>query len=150
MNIILITLFFLAIIRLDVYNNIIRFRKELIMKKLICLVLSLVLVLGLTGCMVTDEVTGEQKVDTTSIILLVVMGGVFYFFMIRPQNKQKKKDKEQRESMEVGDGVTTIGGIVGRIVSIKEDTIVIETSADRTRIRFSKGAIQDIEKLKVD
>jgi preprotein translocase, YajC subunit len=120
------------------------------MKKFLCLVLSLLLVLGLTSCMTTDEVTGESKMDPMSIILMIAMVAALYFMMIRPQNKQKKKEKELREGMEVGDGVTTIGGIVGRIVSIKEDTIVIETSADRTRIRFHKGAIQDIEKLKVD
>ena len=119
------------------------------MKKILCLVLSIILMLGLTACMVEGE-DGTQTMDPMSIILLVVMAGVFYLFVLRPQNKQKKKDKEMRESMEVGDGVTTIGGIVGRIVSIKEDTIVIETSADRTRIRFHKGAIQEIEKLKLD
>jgi len=55
-----------------------------------------------------------------------------------------------RSSMEVGDGVTTIGGIIGRVVSIKEDYIVLETSSDRTRIRLHRGSIQSIEKLKLD
>lgn len=116
------------------------------MKKILCIVPVLLLALFLVGC--TNPETGEP--DYISMALIVVMIGVFYFVMIRPQNKQKKKEKELRANMEVGDGVTTIGGIVGRVVSIKDDTFVLESSNDRTRIRFHKGAIQEVEKLKLD
>ncbi len=76
------------------------------------------------------------------IILLVV---VFYFFMIRPQKKQEKKDAEMRNALAVGDEVTTIGGIIGKVVSIKEETFVLETTKDRTKIRFLKGAIRSVD-----
>ncbi len=69
----------------------------------------------------------------------------FYFFMIRPQRKQEKKDAEMRNALQVGDEVTTIGGIIGRVVSIKEETFVLETTKDRTRIRFLRGAIRSVD-----
>ena len=73
--------------------------------------------------------------------LLVLM----YFFMIRPQKKQEKKDAEMRNALAVGDEVTTIGGIIGKVVSIKEETFVLETTKDRTKIRFLKGAIRSVD-----
>ena len=76
------------------------------------------------------------------IALLIV---VFYFFMIRPQKKQEKKDAEMRGSLQVGDEVTTIGGIIGKVVSIKEETFVLETTKDRTKIRFLRGAIRSVD-----
>ena len=82
--------------------------------------------------------------------LILIMVVVFYFLFIRPQKKKQKEEKEMRGALEVGDGVTTIGGIVGRVVSIKDDTFLLETGSDRTRIRFQKFAIQNVEKLKLD
>ena len=79
---------------------------------------------------------------------LIMIGGllvVFYFFMIRPQKKQEKKDAEMRESLQVGDEVTTIGGIIGKVVSIKGETFVLETTKDKTKIRFLKGAIRSVD-----
>ena len=76
-----------------------------------------------------------------SIVLLVLMFALLYFFMIRPENKRKKQAQAMRDSLTVGDEITTIGGIVGTICQVKEDTIVIETSADRVRIEFTKWAI---------
>ena len=64
-----------------------------------------------------------------------------YFFTIRPQKKQQKKEQEIRESTQIGDEITTIGGICGRVVAVKDDTIVIETGSDRTKIKFQKYAI---------
>ena len=77
----------------------------------------------------------------SSIIMLVVLFAVFYFMLIRPENKRKKEAQNMRDSLAVGDEITTIGGIVGTICQVKEDTIVIETSADRVRIEFTKWAI---------
>lgn len=71
------------------------------------------------------------------ILLIVVM----YFFMIRPQQKKQKEEAKMRANLRVGDELTTIGGIKGRVVSIKDDTITIETSNDRTKIVFEKAAI---------
>ena len=76
------------------------------------------------------------------IVLMIVL---FYFFAIRPQKKQEKKDAEMRNNLQVGDEVTTIGGIIGKVVSIKEETFVLETTKDRTRIRFLRGAIRSVD-----
>ena len=78
---------------------------------------------------------------TETIIMLVVMIGVFYFMLIRPENKRKKEAEQMRSSMKKGDKVTTIGGIVGTVVDIKEDKFVIETSADQVRVEFAKWAL---------
>jgi len=79
--------------------------------------------------------------DSTMLIMLVVMIAVFYFFMIRPENKKKKEAENMRNSLKPGDNITTIGGIVGDIVSVKDETIVIETSADKVRVEFTKWAV---------
>ena len=76
-----------------------------------------------------------------SIGMLVVLFAVFYFFIIRPQKKQEKQTNEMRNSIEVGDEITTIGGVVGKIVSIKDDVIVIETGADRVRVELARWAV---------
>ena len=77
--------------------------------------------------------------------MIVVLFAVFYFFMIRPQKKQEKRDSEMRDSLAVGDEVTTIGGIIGKVVSIKGETFVLETTRDKTKIRFLKGAIRSVD-----
>ena len=87
---------------------------------------------------------GENMLPTT-LITIVLFGVIIYFFMIRPQKKQEKKDQEMRSSLAVGDEVTTIGGIIGKVVSIKEETFVLETTKDRTKIRFLKGAIRTVD-----
>lgn len=79
--------------------------------------------------------------DFSMIIMLVVMLAVFYFLMIRPENKRKKAVTEMRNSLKVGDEITTIGGITGTICAIKEKTIVIETGADRVRLEITKWAV---------
>lgn len=79
------------------------------------------------------------------IVMLVVMLGVFYFFMIRPENKRKKEAEQMRSSVKNGDKVTTIGGIVGVIVDVKEDRFVLETSADQVRIEMMKWALSTNE-----
>ena len=76
-----------------------------------------------------------------SIVLLVLMFALLYFFLIRPENKRKKTEQEMRNSLTVGDNITTIGGITGTICAVKENTIVIETGADRVRIEFTKWAV---------
>ena len=75
------------------------------------------------------------------ILMFVILIAVFYFFMIRPENKRKKEAQQMRDSLKVGDNITTIGGIIGDIVSIKDDSIVIETTTDRVRVEFAKFAV---------
>ena len=79
--------------------------------------------------------------DYSMIIMLVVMVAVFYFMLIRPENKRKKEAKEMRNAVKEGDQITTIGGIIGTVVSVKDDKFVMETSADRVRVEFAKWAI---------
>jgi preprotein translocase subunit YajC len=81
----------------------------------------------------------------SSIIMLVVMFGVMYFLMIRPENKRKKEAEAMRSALKVGDKITTIGGIVGKVVDVKEDKFVIETGADQVRIEFAKWALSTNE-----
>ena len=88
--------------------------------------------------------------NISMIVMLVIMFAVMYFLLYRPQKKQQKKDAEMRNSLEIGDEVTTIGGIVGRVIALKEDTFVLETGSDRTKIRFRRAAIQSIEKLNME
>ena len=79
------------------------------------------------------------------IIMHVVMFVAMYFFTIRPQKKAEKEANEMRNNLEVGDEITTIGGIIGKVVSIKEETCVIETSRDGTKIRILKSAIHSVD-----
>ena len=77
----------------------------------------------------------------STIIMLVILFAIMYFLMIRPENKRKKKAQEMRDSLKKGDVITTIGGIVGKIVSVTKDTIIIETSEDRVRMELTKWAV---------
>ena len=81
----------------------------------------------------------------STVIMLVLMVGVFYFMLIRPENKRKKEAEQMRGAVKTGDKITTIGGIIGTVVNVKEDKIVIETSADQVRIEFAKWAISTNE-----
>lgn len=80
-----------------------------------------------------------------TIAMIVLLFVVLYFFMIRPQKKQEKKDSEMRDALCVGDEVTTIGGIIGKVISIKDETFVLETTKDKTKIRFLKAAIRSVD-----
>ena len=81
----------------------------------------------------------------STVIMLVLMVAVFYFMLIRPENKRKKEAEAMRGAVKTGDKITTIGGIIGTVVNVKEDKIVIETSADQVRIEFAKWAISTNE-----
>jgi len=85
-------------------------------------------------------------IDPMTIIMLVAMVAIFYFFMIRPENKKKKKLAEMRSSLTVGDTITTIGGIFGKVVAIDEDKITFETSEDRVRVQIAKWAVSTVGK----
>ncbi len=75
------------------------------------------------------------------LIAMVAVFAIMYFMMIRPQKKRQKEEQEMRSSVEIGDEIITIGGIVGKVVTIREEDIVIETGADRTKIKFQRWAI---------
>lgn len=80
------------------------------------------------------------------VIMIVALIIIFYFFLIRPENKKKKKLKDMRESLSVGDTVTTIGGILGKVVHLNEDSITFETGEDRVRIQVAKWAVSTVGK----
>ena len=80
----------------------------------------------------------------SSILMLVLMFVILYFLMIRPENKRKKKAQEMRDGLKKGDVITSIGGIVGKIVMVNSDTIIIETSEDRVRMELTKWAVSTV------
>ena len=76
------------------------------------------------------------------IIVMVLLLVVMYFVMIRPQKKKQAEEQKLRDSVQIGDDITTIGGITGKIVTVREDSIVLVTSADKTKLEFMRWAIQ--------
>ena len=84
--------------------------------------------------------------DPTMIIMIVAMIAIFYLFMIRPESKKKKKLAEMRSALAVGDTITTIGGILGKVVHIDDEKITFETSEDRVRVQVTKWAVSTVGK----
>ena len=89
---------------------------------------------------------GAASGGVMMVVYLVAIVAFFYFFMIRPQKKQEKETAAMRNSLSIGDEITTIGGIVGRITHIKDDIVTIETGADRNKIRIRKNAVSTVDK----
>ena len=85
-----------------------------------------------------------------SVLPIVLLFFVFYFFLIRPQKKRDKAEKEMRQSIQVGDEISTIGGFIGKVVSIKDETLVIESSADRTKLKLYRWAVRGKEAAPAD
>ena len=105
---------------------------------------ALMMVFLFASCAPADAAAAEGTAaggGYSMIIMIVVMIAIFYFFLIRPENKKKKAAEEMRSSLSVGDQITTIGGMIGRIVMVKSESIVFETSEDRVRIEIAKWAI---------
>ena len=75
------------------------------------------------------------------IIMLVAMFVIMYFFMIRPQKKKQKEEQAMRDNVQIGDEITTIGGIIGRVITVKDDSLIIETGADRTKIKITRWSV---------
>lgn len=98
-----------------------------------------------------DEAAGAANANVSgigswsTIIMLVVLLVVFYFLIIRPQKKQEKETQNMRNALQVGDEITTIGGIIGKIISIKDETLMLETGKDKTRIRILKSAVRNVD-----
>ncbi len=94
----------------------------------------------------TSSALGSSTSMWWTIIYMVLIVGVFYLLLIRPQQKKKKQEEKMRSNVQIGDEIVTIGGIVGRVVGIKEDTdmLVIETGADRAKIKIKKWAVGSV------
>lgn len=102
-----------------------------------------------------DAAAATTETNSTMSMLLtfgplILIFVLLYFMMIRPQRKKEKKIQKMREALEVGDSITTVGGIVGRVVNIKEDGIIIETGADRNKMMIKKWAVQTVDTLHDD
>ena len=84
------------------------------------------------------------------ILIYAVIIGLVYLFLIRPNSKKKKEEAAMRNNLEIGDEITTIGGIVGRVVAIKdeEDALIIETGSDRVKMKFKKWCISSVDTVK--
>ena len=83
--------------------------------------------------------------QNSGLLMLIPMIAVFYFLLIRPENKRKKEAEQMRSAVKTGDRVTTIGGVVGVVVNVKDDKFVLETGADQVRIEFAKWALSTNE-----
>jgi preprotein translocase subunit YajC len=102
----------------------------------------------MAGCLPTGTTgTGDAAAGATggsmisTILMVVVLGAVMYFFMIRPEKKRKKEAEELKNSLSVGDEITTIGGMTGKIVETTDDSVTFETGEDRVRIEIKKWGI---------
>lgn len=93
----------------------------------------------------TGATTQTGSSGWITIAMLGVMLVIFYFFLYRPQKKQEKQTNEMRSGLQVGDEITTTGGIIGKIISIKEETVMIETGNERTKIRILRSAIRNVD-----
>lgn len=129
------------------------------MKKRIALTISAIAFLMVTLCSCMPATSSGSGTDAANagggsmwllILIYVAIFAGIYFFMIRPQSKRKKQEQAMRNNLEIGDEITTIGGIMGRVISIKEETdsIVIETAADRNKIQLKRWAIATVDTIK--
>ena len=98
----------------------------------------------------TEAATSAATGSGSLILMMVAMFAIFYFLIIRQENKKKKKTEEMRNSLSLGDEITTIGGIMGKIVQITEDTITFETGEDRVRLQTKKWAISTTAKMEAE
>lgn len=97
-----------------------------------------------------EAATPNNAGNYMSLVIFAGLIVLMYFLMIRPQRKREKETAEMRNNIKPGDKVVTIGGIVGKVCSVKDDVVTIETGADKVRIKFVKNAISSVEKPKAD
>lgn len=90
---------------------------------------------------------GGNNLVANLIIPMGLVFVVFYFMLIMPQKKKEKKTREMLNALKQGDEVTTIGGIVGRIINIKDDEVTVESSVEKTQVVVMKWAVRDVKKL---
>jgi preprotein translocase subunit YajC len=99
---------------------------------------------------VPERMTGETLSMLLSFLPLVLIFVLMYFILIRPQKKKDKETQKMRNNIQVGDEIITIGGIIGIVISLKEDNVVIETAGERNKIRIKRWAIQSNETVHDD
>ncbi len=101
--------------------------------------------MNLTMIMAAEASTTAGQGGLGSILTLIIpialMILIFYFLIMRPEKKRNKEMQDMLSNIQVADEVITTGGIIGRVISVKEDTVLIETGSDRTKIRIMKSSI---------
>ena len=102
---------------------------------------------NMTSILAADQPQQAGTNPLFMILIWVAIFGVMYLVMFRPQRKRQKEEQKMRENLRVGDEITTIGGICGRVVSVKDDSLVIETGADRSKLTIKKWAIQSCDTI---
>ena len=108
---------------------------------------------NLSTLLLETTVAGDVAAEGGWVSLLMTLGPLvlivvlMYFMMIRPQRKRQNEEQKMRNSLRVGDEITTIGGICGRVVNVKEDSLIIETGADRNKMSIKKWAIQSVDTI---
>ncbi len=114
-------------------------------KLIVCVLVLCVAMLAFSACAGTTAASADGTASSTSsltmLLPMLLIFVIFYFLMIRPENKRKKKSQEMRDSVAVGDKITTIGGMIGKVVHVADDRITFETGEDRVRIEVTKWAI---------
>ncbi len=125
----------------------------------IAVVISIMIVMSLTVFASTAEPTDAPTKQPTGctfrsaiplLVYIAVFALIIYFLIIKPNKKRKKEEEEMKNNIVLGVEVTTIGGIVGHVVNIKDDNITIETSMDKTLMEFKNWAIREVKKLESD
>lgn len=112
------------------------------MKKILDSIIAFAMMFALSGCTATGASdAGAEGGMTQMILMMAILFAVFYFVIIRPENKRKKKTQAMRDSIQVGDKITTIGGMIGRVIQVSNDKITFETGEDCVRIETTKWAI---------
>ena len=123
-------------------------------KRLFPLMVAAMSLLGSLAAFASENGSGNNNAGMGSWwIWIIIYGGmfaIFYFLLIRPNKKKQKAEEELRNNITLGDEITTIGGVCGRVVSIKDEEITIESSIDRTLVQFKKWAVRDVKKLETD
>ncbi len=121
--------------------------KSTTVKKILSILMVAVFICAMaTGCTTAGSGEGATGGNWTSLIMLVVIMVIFYFMIMRPEKKKQKQQEQMRSELSVGDEITTIGGLVGKIVSVSDENIVIETSEDRVRVELTKWAVSSTNK----
>ncbi|MBR6939886.1 MAG: preprotein translocase subunit YajC [Clostridia bacterium] len=89
----------------------------------------------------TQNQAANGKGSIGMIVMMAALFGLMYFMMIRPQKKKQKEEQNMRDNIQIGDEITTIGGIMGRVVTVKDDSLIIETGADRNKMKITRWAV---------
>ena len=122
-------------------------------KKILSVITTILATMSLASLAFAAEVATEEGIPTAGfisqyspILMIVIMFGVMYFFMIRPENKKKKEIAKMRSELTAGDEITTIGGIVGKVSTVRDEELTIVSSSDGTKLRIKRWAVSSVDK----